>query len=199
MRRQAGALGAKGFLGNLDDDFLSLFEKLFDLRLGTFLPIPIASRVAASALARWAIPALATARTAGRRTVPAAGRQCCSRIFLFGLEAVQFLDGRDDVSYVQEAVTFEPKIDEGRLHPRQHLRDPALVDVADNAARALALDEDLRDLVVLENCDPCFVGARGDDHLLAHARNSVGPVRHQCLRQQTCTTERTSARSPRAR
>src|SRR4029078_4114418 len=39
-----------------------------------------------------------------------------------------------------------------------------------------ALDEDFGNLIVLENRNPCFVGARGDDHLLGHARSSPGAV-----------------------
>ena len=115
-------------------------------------------------------------------------RRCPSRrelLVLFGLEAVEFLEGGDDVGYVEEAVTFEPKIDEGRLHAGQHFRDPALVDVANHAARSLALDEDLGDLVVLEYRDPCFVGARGDDHLLAHARRSERVLDAAGSRQRT--------------
>src|SRR4029453_7398875 len=54
----------------------------------------------------------------------------------------------------------------------EHFRDPAFVDVANHSARPFPLDENFGDLVVLEYRDPCFVGARGDDHLLAHARNS---------------------------
>ena len=82
----------------------------------------------------------------------------------------------DDVGDVEEAVAFETEVNEGRLHAGQHFRYPALVDVANHAARALALDEDLGNLIVLEDRDPCFVGARGDDHLLAHARNSERAV-----------------------
>ena len=174
VRRQAGALGAKRFLGHLDDDFLSLFEELLDLRLGALLAIAIApSALCRQADSRRWPPALAIRRWSAVAAVSLpADCPPTSRIVLFGLEAIELLEGRDDVGYVEEAVTFEPKIDEGRLHARQHLRDPALVDVANNSTRAFALDEDLRDLVVLEYRDPCFVGARGDDHLLAHARSS---------------------------
>jgi hypothetical protein len=36
----------------------------------------------------------------------------------------------------------------------------------------LAFDEDFGNLIVLEDRDPRFVGARGDDHLLGHAPSS---------------------------
>ena len=92
-----------------------------------------------------------------------------------GLEALEFLDGVDDLRDVEERVALEPDVDEGRLHPGQDFRDPALVDVADHAALMLALDEDLDDLVVLEDGDPRFVVARGDDHLLVHGTHSTRP------------------------
>src|SRR6478736_3287072 len=67
------------------------------------------------------------------------------------------------------ASTFEADVHERRLHAGQHFRHPALVDVADDAALAFALDEQLRDEVVLENGDAGLVIVRGDDHLLGHS------------------------------
>ena len=60
-----------------------------------------------------------------------------------GLELLELLEGVDDVGDVEEPVALEADVDEGGLHAGQHLRDPALVDVADDAALPLALDEDL--------------------------------------------------------
>jgi hypothetical protein len=85
-----------------------------------------------------------------------------------GFELIELVGRADDVGDVEEPVTLQAEIDEGRLHPGQHLRDPALVDVPDHAAIALALDEELDHLVVLENRDHRFVVVRGDDHLLVH-------------------------------
>src|SRR3972149_3963868 len=59
----------------------------------------------------------------------------------------------EPVGGVQEGVALEPQVHECRLHPRQHARDPALVDAADDAALRLALHEDLGDDTVLEECD----------------------------------------------
>ena len=85
-----------------------------------------------------------------------------------GFELVELVGRADDVGDVEEPVTLQAEIDEGRLHPGQHLRDPALVDVADHPAIPLPLDEELDHLVVLENRDHRFVVVRGDDHLLVH-------------------------------
>ena len=61
----------------------------------------------------------------------------------------------EHVGDVEERVALEPEVDERRLHAGQHARDPALVDVADDAALRLALDEDLgRRTLVLEEGDP---------------------------------------------
>jgi hypothetical protein len=58
------------------------------------------------------------------------------------------------------------------LHAGQDLRDPALVDVADDATLAFAFDEDFRNQIVFENGHHRFVAVGGDDHLLGHAQNS---------------------------
>src|SRR5687767_1744091 len=82
---QAGALGAQRLLGDLDDDFLSFFEELFDLRFGAFFAIPIA----ASAVIRWPVAALASARSS--RCNPITGamrRRNRSRLVLLGLETI---------------------------------------------------------------------------------------------------------------
>ena len=89
-------------------------------------------------------------------------------LVLSGFEAVEFLDRVDDLRDVEEGVPFESDVNERGLHAGEDLRDPPLVDVADHAARALALDEDLDDLIVLEDGDPRVVVAGGDDHLLVH-------------------------------
>ena len=88
------------------------------------------------------------------------------------LEAFEFLDGIDDFRDVQKRVALEPDVNEGGLHARQDLGHAPLVDIADNAALPFALDEEFDDLVVLENGDPCFQVAGGDDHLLVHGQNS---------------------------
>jgi hypothetical protein len=60
------------------------------------------------------------------------------------------LGGADDVGYVEERVAFETEVNERRLHARKHLRDAALVDVADHASRVFPFDKDFDCLIVLE-------------------------------------------------
>ena len=79
----------------------------------------------------------------------------------------------DDVGDVEESVALEADVDEGGLHAGQDLRHAALVDVADDAALPLALDEDFGDEVVLEDGHHGFVAVGGDDHLLVHFTNSM--------------------------
>ena len=50
-----------------------------------------------------------------------------------------------DVGHVQERGALEADVDEGRLHPRQHARHAAHVDVAHQATAARALDEQFLD------------------------------------------------------
>ena len=51
--------------------------------------------------------------------------------------------GGDDLVDVQEAVALQPDVDEGSLHPGQHVVDDALVDVADDGAGSASLDVEL--------------------------------------------------------
>ncbi len=55
--------------------------------------------------------------------------------------------GQHDLVDVQEAVLLEADVDERRLEPGQHVVDLALVDVADDRARAAALEVELSDAV----------------------------------------------------
>ena len=184
VRREAGALGAERLLGDLDDDFLAFLEEVFDFRLGAFFASRRPSAPPVAATLGLGLPRRSAAIRSGRGS----GR----RIVLVGLEAVELLEGGDDVGDVEEAVALETEVNERRLHAGQHLRHPALVEIADDAALTLALDEHLGDQIVLEDRDPRFVGARGDDHLLGHARSSWPAVRlapsgsptHQAGRQQ---------------
>ena len=95
----------------------------------------------------------------------------CARLVVFVAGELVELDERvDDVGDVEEAVALEAEVDEGGLHAGQHFRDPALVDVTDDAAVPLALDENLRDEVVFENGHHGLVAVGGDDHLLRHSQ-----------------------------
>ena len=57
------------------------------------------------------------------------------------------------VADVEEGGLLHADVDERRLHARQHALDPALVDVADDAALALALDVELDELPLLDERD----------------------------------------------
>ena len=185
VRGQAGALGAERLLDDLDEDLLPFFQQVLDLRLG-----PVALAIVARLRPRLIAAAAVAARAAVLRGAAAAssagpaqrldrgerlGRHRRHRrhdrllvLVLARLEPVELLDGVDDLGDVQERVAFQADVNEGGLHAGEDLGDPPLVDVADHAARSLALDEDFDDLIVFENGDPRIVVARGDDHLLVH-------------------------------
>src|SRR6185295_16743508 len=143
---EAGALGAERLLDDLDDDLLAFLEELLDLLLRPILAIAL----------RAALRSAATVGVAAGLIVVVAG------------ELVELDEGVDDVGDVEEAVALEAEVDEGGLHAGQDLRDPALVDVADDAAVPLALDENLSDQVVFEDGHHGLVAIGGDDHLLVH-------------------------------
>ena len=86
--------------------------------------------------------------------------------------------GSDDLVDVQEAVSLQADVDEGRLHSGQHVVDLALVDVADDRAAAAALDVELRDLPVVAGggllaaaLAPC-----GGSFCLEHGDPGLAPV-----------------------
>ncbi len=57
---------------------------------------------------------------------------------------------------VQKAGLLETDIDERRLHPRQHARDLALVDVSGQADLPIALEIKFGEIVVFKQRDPHF-------------------------------------------
>ena len=64
-----------------------------------------------------------------------------------------------DVGDVQERRALEADLDERALHAGQHARDAAEIDVADEAARARALDVQLLHHALLEHGDARFLRA----------------------------------------
>ena len=72
--------------------------------------------------------------------------------------AVSVLAVLPDVGDVQERGALEADLDERGLHAGQHARDAAQVDVADQAARAGALDVQLLHDALLEHRDARFLG-----------------------------------------
>ena len=55
---------------------------------------------------------------------------------------------------VQEARFLESDIDERRLHPRQHSRDLALIDVTRQPNLPIALEVKLGEIVIFKQRDP---------------------------------------------
>ena len=61
---------------------------------------------------------------------------------------------------VQEARLLQPDIDERRLHPGQHARDLALIDVTGQPHLAIALEVEFRQLVIFQQRDSHLEGGR---------------------------------------
>ena len=73
-----------------------------------------------------------------------------------------------DVGDVQERRALEADLDERALHAGQHARDAAQVDVADQAARARALDVQLLHDALLEHGDARFLRRYVDEDFMRH-------------------------------
>ena len=87
--------------------------------------------------------------------------------------------GRIDVRDVQEAVAADAEIDERRLDARLDVDDAALVDVADVALVAGALDVEFFEHAVFDDGDAAFLRLEDvDEHFLLHARTliRIGPA-----------------------
>ena len=169
--------GTERFLDDLDENFLAFLEEVLDPRLRAVAIVP---RVPTATLA---VPGATLGGAIGCRDrrglgcpdgfdehrIGDLGRDWDHRrIVIFSAFETLELGGGDDLRDVEKRVALEAYVNKGGLHAGQHLRDPALVDVADDPALILALDEDLDDLVVLEDGNARVVPARGDDHLLVH-------------------------------
>ena len=83
------------------------------------------------------------------------------------------------VRRVQKCGPLQADLDERRLHARQHARDPSLVDVADQAAPAVALEEYLLKHAVLDHGGARLVGTRVDEDLRAHHPLAGAGARHR--------------------
>ena len=73
-----------------------------------------------------------------------------------------------DVGDVQERRALEADFDERALHAREHARDAAEVDVADEAARARALDVELLHDALLQHRDARFLRRYVDKYFMRH-------------------------------
>ena len=156
MGRDASALRAERLLDHLHDDLLTGVQEFFDFLLAG-VAIPAA-----------ATPAPTAGPSCGPRPGAPGGLSVGLAVGVGGVDTVQGVHGVNDIADVEEPVALETEIDEGALHPWQHLLHAPLIDVAGDAARLIAFDRDLDDFVVLENCGHGLVTARGDDHLLVH-------------------------------
>ena len=82
--------------------------------------------------------------------------------------AVAVLPVLPDVGDVQERRALEADLDEGALHSRQHARDAAEADVADEAPRAGALHVELLHDALLEHRDAGFLRSYVDEDFMRH-------------------------------
>ena len=89
------------------------------------------------------------------------------------LAAVAVLPVLPDVGDVQERRALEADLDERALHAGQHARDAAEVDVADEAARARALDVQLLHDALLEHRDARFLRRDVDEDFVRHRMSAV--------------------------
>ena len=97
--------------------------------------------------------------------------------------AVAVLPVLPDVGDVQERRALEADLDERALHAGQHARDAAEVDVADEAARARALDVQLLHDALLEHRDARFLRRYVDEDFMGHRRavgSRSGSPRRRC-------------------
>jgi hypothetical protein len=150
--REARALAADRVLQHLDDDVVAGVDQATDV-------------------GRAAIARSVTARLGRGRGARIAGDH--------SLRIERDVRGRDVVD-VQEGGALEPRVDECGLHARQHPRHATLVYVADDAAPAGALDEDLLQHAILEQRGARLARADVDQDLGSHAPSRAG-ARHGAM------------------
>jgi len=78
--------------------------------------------------------------------------------------------GRDDLVDVEETVLLEADLDEGGLHPRQHVVDRPEVDVPGDRPALGALEIHLGHAIVFEDCDPLLADVHGHEQLSLRLR-----------------------------
>ena len=78
-----------------------------------------------------------------------------------------------DVGHVQEGGALQAHVHERGLHARQHAHHAAKVDVADEAARVLALDVQLLHHAVVEQRDTRLLRREVDEISLAHGAPGI--------------------------
>ena len=73
-----------------------------------------------------------------------------------------------DIGYMQEGSALQPNVDKGGLHPRQHARHLAQVDVAHQPALQRALDVQFLHRATFHHRHTCFVRCPVDQDILLH-------------------------------
>ena len=111
------------------------------------------------------------------------------------LLAVAVLAMLPDVGDVQERRALEADLDERALHAGQHARDAAEVDVADQAARARALDVQLLHDALLEHRDARFLRRDVDQDLVRHRMLGSGAIRNTLRRKSVAYSTRMPIRA----
>jgi hypothetical protein len=77
-----------------------------------------------------------------------------------------------DVGDVKEGRALEADLDECALHPRQHARDAAEADVADETPRTRTLDVEFLHDALFEHRDAGFLGGYVDKDFMRHLRRT---------------------------
>ena len=101
-------------------------------------------------------------------------RRPSSRLDSARKQALEVVGRAAHVRDVQVGALLEADVDERGLHPGEHALDPALVDVAGDAALALALDVELAQVPVLNERDPGLRPVGVDDEQAARRHPKRG-------------------------
>ena len=144
VRAHPRALAGERVLAHLDHDLLSLLEQIDDRRAAGRRLVVVAVVVVRSGAGRAGV---ALRAPVDRRLVVAHG-----------------------VAHVEEGVALQATVDERRLHAGKDAGDPALVQVADQPALAMALERDLGQAIVLEHRDARLVRVALDQQRLLDQR-----------------------------
>ncbi len=87
----------------------------------------------------------------------------------------------DDIADMQERRPIQADIDECRLHARQHPADTAEIDVANQAALAVALNMQLLHLAEIDHSNPGLLRRDVDEDFFGH-KGSVKGIQSKDLK-----------------
>ena len=77
------------------------------------------------------------------------------------------------VGNVQERVPLETNVDKCRLHTGKDLGDPTFIYVPDDTLGTAALDGELDEFVIFEDCELGLLGSRRNDQFLLHRQSPM--------------------------